>query len=398
MSGVNYNTIDTINAAATAISSSENRTPHSSSVQKRRWGSFWSISSCFGSQKPNNKKKISHAVLVPEPSLSRTEVQGTQNPTQSSSVVLPFIAPPSSPASFLQSAPPSAVQSPGGLLSFTAASSGMYSPSDPSNMFAVGPYANETQLVSPPAFSTYTTEPSTASFTPPPESVHLTTPSSPEVPFARFLGSANQNGQVDRKFSSPHQEFQMYQLYPGSPMGQLISPGSCVTNSGTSSPYGDIPHGGPPFLNNPSGGKLWPPGWKSLQESGATTPDPYRPGSVLDRQNSDVGPLTNFANDDQHTMVNHRVSFEITPEEVVRCVERRLTADMANARDSCSDDMTKGHRSTATFGSGKEFNFGSSTDGAESNWWTSEKVLGKETGSGPIKNWAFFPMIQPGVS
>lgn len=371
---------------------------HKKIIQKRRWGSFWSISSCFGSQKQNNK--IGHAVLVPEPSSSRTESQGVQNLTQSSSssVVLPFIAPPSSPASFLQSEPPSALQSPGGLLSFTAASSGMYSPSDPSNMFAVGPYAHETQLVSPPVFSTYTTEPSTAPVTPPPESVHLTTPSSPEVPFARFLGSANQNEEVDLKFSLPQQEFQLYQLYPGSPMGQLISPGSGVTNSGTSSPYGDIPHGGPLFLHNPSGGKLWPPGWKSVQESGATTPDPSGPGSVLDRQNSDVGPLTYFSNDDQHTMVNHRVSFEITPEEVVRCVERRLTADMANARDSCSDDVSKGHRSTSTFGSTKEFNFGSSTDGTESNWWTSEKVLGKETGSGPIKNWAFFPVIQPGVS
>lgn len=395
--------IDTINAAATAIVSAENRqqqqssSSSSSSLQKRRWGSFWGISSCFGSQKQS--KKIGHAVLVPEPSSSRTEGQTIEFRTQTSSVVLPFIAPPSSPASFLQSEPPSAIQSPSGLISFTAATSGMYSPSDPTNMFAVGPYAHETQLVSPPVFSTYTTEPSTAPFTPPPESVQLTTPSSPEVPFARFLGSASQNGDVDRKFLSPHHEFQLYQLYPGSPRGQLISPGSGVTNSGTSSPYGDIPRGYAPFLLNSTGANLWPPGWKSLQDSGATTPDPTRTGSVLDRQNSDVGPLTSFSNDDQH-MVNHRVSFEITPEEVVRCVERRLAADAANARDSCSDDVAKGHRSTATLGSGKEFNFGSTDEAAESNWWTSEKVLSNETGPepGPDKNWAFFPMVQPGVS
>lgn len=372
--------METINAAATAIASAENRAPQSSSVQKRRWGSFWSISSCFGSQKRN--KKIGHAVLVPEPGSSTTETPVLENRSQQSSIVLPFTAPPSSPASFLQSEPPSATQSPSGLLSFTAASSGMYSPSDPTNMFAVGPYAHERQLVSPPVFSTYTTEPSTAPFTPPPESVHLTTPSSPEVPFARFLGSANQNCDVDRRFPSSNHEFQLGQLHPGSPIGQLISPGSVVSNSGTSSPF---PDRGPPVLRNPTGAKLWPRGWESQQESGVTTPIGSQ--SVLDRQNSDVGPLTTFSNDDQYS-VNYRVSFEITPEEV----ERRLIADVANGRDSFSDDVTRGHRSTVTFGSVKEFNFDSTDDG--------EKVLGKETGPGPgpIKNWAFFPMIQPGVS
>ncbi|KAI3792418.1 hypothetical protein L2E82_06297 [Cichorium intybus] len=377
--------METINAAATAIASADNREPHSSSVQKRRWGSFWSISSCFGSQKRN--KKIGHAVLVPEPGSSTTEAPIIEIRSQQSSIVLPFMAPPSSPASFLQSEPPSATQSPGGLLSFTAASSGMYSPSDPTNMFAVGPYAHERQLVSPPVFSTYTTEPSTAPFTPPPESVHLTTPSSPEVPFARFLGSANRNYDVDGKFTSSHHESQLFQLYPGSPIGQLISPSSVVSNSGTSSPF---PDSCPPILWNPTGAKLWPRGWESQQESGTATPN----STVLDRQNSDVGPLTTFSNDDQHT-VHHRVSFEITPEEV----ERRLTADVANGRDSCSDDVNRGHRSTITFGSVKEFNFDSADGGGgDSNTCAGEKVLGKETGSGPIKNWAFFPMIQPGVS
>ncbi|KAI3822231.1 hypothetical protein L1987_09818 [Smallanthus sonchifolius] len=389
-------TMDTINAAASAIASAENRAPQSPSVQKRRCGSFLGISSCFGSQKQN--KKIGHAVLVPEPSSSRVETRINENPTQPASVVLPFVAPPSSPASFLQSEPPSAVQSPGGLISFTAASASMYSPSDPTNMFAVGPYAHETQLVSPPVFSTYTTEPSTAPFTPPPELVHLTTPSSPEVPFARFLGSASQNGEVDRKFSSSQHEFQLYQLYPGSPMGQLISPGSVVSNSGTTSPFpdGEIPRGVPVILHNPTHAKLWPQGWKSQQESGATTPDPTGPQSSLGRQHSDVGPLTSFSNDAQH-VVGHRVSFEITPEEIVRCVERKLTADAAKGRDCGPDDVANCHRSTATLGSAKDFNFGS-TDGADSEWWANEKVPDKETGLGPIKNWAFFPMVQPSVS
>ncbi|XP_076907648.1 uncharacterized protein At1g76660-like [Bidens hawaiensis] len=384
----------TVNAAASVIASAENRAPQSTPVQKRRWGSFWSISSCFGSQKQN--KKIGHAVLVPEPSSSRSEARTTENPTQTSTVVLPFIAPPSSPASFLQSEPPSATQSPGGLLSFTAISSGMYSPTDPTNMFAVGPYAHETQLVSPPVFSTYTTEPSTAPFTPPPEMVHLTTPSSPEVPFARFLGSASQNIGPGRKFSSSPHEFQLYQLYPGSPMGQLISPGSVVSNSGTTSPFpdGEIPRGVPVILHNPTRAKLWPHGWKSQQQSGVATP--AGPQSVLGRQHSDVGPLTSFSNDDQH-VVDHRVSFEITPEEIVRCVERKRIADVANGRDCGLDDMANGHRSSDTLGSAKEFNFGS-TDGGDSGWWASEKVVEQETGPGPTKNWAFFPMVQPGVS
>ncbi|KAL8216705.1 hypothetical protein R6Q57_023542 [Mikania cordata] len=392
MTNVN-DTMETINAAASAIASAENRAPQSSSVQKRRWGGFWSISSCFGSQKQN--KKIGHAVLVPEP---RTETRTIENPTQPSSVILPFVAPPSSPASFLQSEPPSATQSPGGFLSFTAAASGMYSPSDPTNMFAVGPYAHETQLVSPPVFSTYTTEPSTAPFTPPPELVHLTTPSSPEVPFARFLGSTNQNGEMGQKFSSSQHEFQLYQLYPGSPMGQLISPGSVVSNSGTTSPFpdGEIPRGIPIILHNPTRAKLWPQEWKSQQESGAASPDPTGPQSILDRQHSDVGPLTSFLNDDQH-MVDHRVSFEITPEEIVRCVERKLTADVAKGRDSCPDEVANYHRSTGTLGSGREFNFGN-TDGDNSDWWANEKVLDRETGPGSIKNWAFFPIVQPGVS
>ncbi|GER33923.1 hypothetical protein STAS_10096, partial [Striga asiatica] len=46
--------------------------------------------------------------------------------------------------------------------------------------------------VSPPVFSTYTTEPSTAPVTPPPELAHYltTTPSSPEVPYAHFLSKS----------------------------------------------------------------------------------------------------------------------------------------------------------------------------------------------------------------
>lgn len=396
MRGVN-DTMVTINAAASAIQSAENRANQSSSVQKRRWGSCWNISWCFRSNKQS--KRIGHAVLVPEPGSSRTEPPTSTNMShQPSSIVLPFIAPPSSPASFLQSEPPSVSHSPGGFLSFTSVSASMYSPGGPANIFAVGPYAHETQLVSPPVFSTYTTEPSTAPFTPPPESVHLTTPSSPEVPYARLLGSSNQNNVI------PY-EFQSYQLYPGSPMGHLISPSSGISNSGTSSPFldGDYTRGGPHFLQFPTSGKISPCQWESQTGSGTMTPDQVAPRS------RDGLLLTSMGgrNEDQQHLVDHRVSFEVTPEQVVRCVERRRCADVANGRDSHGDDATKcyeygeggqrhqRHRSTTTLGSVKEFNF-DSADGPESDWWASEKVLGRENGS--IKNWSFFPMMQPGVS
>ncbi|GJY23307.1 potassium/sodium hyperpolarization-activated cyclic nucleotide-gated channel 4 [Tanacetum coccineum] len=344
MRGVNDDSMMTVNAAVTAIqTAAENRGGQYSSSQKRRWGSCLNISWCFGSQKPN--KRIGH--VVPDPCSSRTDPPTTSNMSQQPSRVLPFIAPPSSPASFLHSEPPSVSHSPGGFLSFTSVSAHMYSPSGPTNIFAIGPYAHETQLVSPPVFSTYTTEPSTAPFTPPPESVHMTTPSSPEVPYARLLESSNQNNVI------PY-EFQSYQLYPGSPMGQLISPSSGFSNSGTSSPCG--PH----FLQFPTSGKVSPCPWEP-QMGGRT--------------------------EDQQHLFDHRVSFEVTPEQVVRCVERKRSADVANSHQK--------HRSTTTLGSVKEFNF-DSTDGPESDWWTSEKVIGRENGS--IKNWSFFPMMQPSVS
>jgi hypothetical protein len=87
-------------------------------------------------------------------------------------------------------------------------------------MFATGPYAHETQLVSPPVFSTFTTEPSTAPLTPPPELAQLTTPSSPDVPFARFFSSS-----MDLRTAVVY--------IPGSPSSSLISPASVTPASVT---------------------------------------------------------------------------------------------------------------------------------------------------------------------
>lgn len=104
-------------------------------------------------------------------------------------------------------------------------------------MYATGPYAHETQLVSPPVFSNFTTEPSTAPLTPPPELAHLTTPSSPDVPFAHFLTSSAdlKNGNKSNYITGNDLQT-TYSLYPGSPASSLISPisrnsGDCLSSS-----------------------------------------------------------------------------------------------------------------------------------------------------------------------
>lgn len=144
-----------------------------------------------------------------------------------------LLAPPSSPASFTNSALPSTAQSPSCFLSLSASSPG--GPS--STMFVTGPYAHETQLVSPPVFSTFTTEPSTAPLTPPPELAHLTTPSSPDVPFAQFLSSSTNLKNTEKTNYIAAADLQAtYSLYPGSPASSLISPisrtsGDCLSSS-----------------------------------------------------------------------------------------------------------------------------------------------------------------------
>ncbi|KAG5563279.1 hypothetical protein RHGRI_005884 [Rhododendron griersonianum] len=433
----NNNALDTISAAATAIASAESRTPQA--IQKRRWGSCWSLYWCFGSQKPN--KRIGHAVLSPETTVPGAAVTAAEVPPQAPALVLPFVAPPSSPASFLNSEPPSCTQSPAVSLSISAS---MYSPG-PTSIFAIGPYAHETQLVSPPVFSTYTTEPSTAPFTPPPESVQLTTPSSPEVPFARLLDPNHQNRASSQRFHLSHHEFQSY-LYPGSPVGHLISPSSGISNSGTSSPFPDreFTPGGPQFqIGDPPKllnlDKLSARGWRSEQGSGSLTPDAVGPrsrdGCLLDRQKSDITPLSNSFNGwrNAEAIVDHRVSFEVTAEDVVRCLAKvpsvarpvssylentEISAEMDehvdrgahpgeisdNANEKASADGEEGQRPqrhrSITLGSVKEFNFDNANRGNSDNptigsdWWANEKVIGKE--HEPSTDWAFFPIIQSG--
>ncbi|KAM3314233.1 hypothetical protein ACQJBY_033216 [Aegilops geniculata] len=95
------------------------------------------------------------------------------------------------------------------------------------------------------AFSTFTTEPSTAPLTPPPELAHATTPSSPDVPYARFLSSytgpktagKEQNMHyLSTTYSGGLGLQGSYPLYPGSPSSSLISPASVTPRTGLSSP------------------------------------------------------------------------------------------------------------------------------------------------------------------
>ncbi|KAL8519306.1 hypothetical protein ACS0TY_010301 [Phlomoides rotata] len=443
-----HNSVETVNAAATAIVTAESRV-QPSTVQKRRWGSCWSIYWCFGSNK--HSKRIGHAILVSEPAAPGVAPPVSENRSHPSTIVLPFIAPPSSPASFLQSDPPSATQSPAGLLSLASLSVNAHSPGGTPSMFTIGPYAHETQLVSPPVFSTFTTEPSTASFTPPPESVQMTTPSSPEVPFAQLLSSSlarsRRNGGPNLKYSLSQYEFQPYQ-YPGSPGGHSKSPGSAMSTSGTSSPFPDkrpmmeYRMGYEVFPNykwdsRVGSGSLTPNGWGSRLGSGALTPNggepPSRDNILLENQISEVASLDHKSQTDD-LVVDHRVSFELFGEDIPTCVVReadslhknasgdpqKATAEGTNNKDSSTkneklkresanevasegegDEFHQKHR-TISLGSSKDFNFNntkgevSEKSSIDCEWWTKEENVKKE--STPRNSWSFFPMLQSGAS
>ncbi|KAL0393566.1 UNVERIFIED_CONTAM: hypothetical protein Slati_4322800 [Sesamum latifolium] len=358
--------LETINAAAAAIASVGSRVRRAS-VQKRRWGSCWSLYWCFGSYK--NNKRIGRAVIVPETSASVMDVPTAEHPLRPPPLELPFVVPPSSPASFLPSEPPSSAQSPTGLLSLTSVSANMHSPDGPPSIFAIGPYAHE-----------------------------------------------------------PH------------PVSHLISP-----SSGTSSPFPELEFatgirfllgfrtGHPPKLLDHD--KILRREWESHEVSGEVTPDATEPRSSncchLNRQHSDVAPLPEIPNE---TAIDHRVSFEITAEEVVRCVEKKppilhkavpepienvehtaeerpirtenLMAETSNtgsetALADCQNTQSHQRNQKITLCSGREFNFNSMNGGNSDepsigpNWWVKETVLIDD--GGPKKNWSFFPMMQTGV-
>lgn len=426
------NSVETVNAAAAAIVTAESRV-QPVSVQKKRWGSCWNLYWCFGSLKTS--KRISHAALVPEPTVTESTVAIADNPIPSTSIVRPFIAPPSSPTSFLQSDPPTATHSPGGLLTITPLSVNAFSSVGSAHIFTIGPYAHETQLVSPPVFSAFTSEPSTAAVTPPPEPVQLTTPSSPEVPFAQLLTSSLKRSR--RNSGTNHKlALSCYEVH------HLISPGSANSASGTSSPYLDRR----PVLEfrMVDASKLFDSKsfstrkWGSRLGSGSLTPDGAGfvsyDGLPLENQISEVASLANSETGSPiaEALVDHRVSFELCREDISKSMDKTMVEVQQETRDQytrindrvphkvenccfCSQEvLSESHESTSggtkdclhkksslSLGSVKEFNFDSSNREAtsksnlSSEWWADEKV-GKEIGTQP--NWTFFPLLQPGVS
>ncbi|MCO5613189.1 hypothetical protein L7F22_067465 [Adiantum nelumboides] len=218
--GRNSATVDAINAA---ILSADNL--YSPPEEERRWKVYWARYWCFKSQKREKR-------IVPAARSEGASGSAREWPTAQAGLGL---APPSSPASFVNST----VQSPASFtLSLSAVSASMCSPGRPNTMFTIGPYAHETQLVSPPVFSTFTTEPSTAPFTPPPELAHVTTPSSPDVPFAQYIRSSLEAKRATRETISPLSTSTLAspcdtpvsytptssRYYLGSPVGRLVSP------------------------------------------------------------------------------------------------------------------------------------------------------------------------------
>ncbi|KAJ0265582.1 hypothetical protein HA466_0018420 [Hirschfeldia incana] len=321
------NVLETVNAAATAFASSDDRTRHQPSPihRKRRW---WNRFICFRPT-TQRRKRIGKAALAPEP----VNTGSTSNSGyRSVMTALPFIAPPSSPASFFQSEPPSATQSPVGILSFSPLpSNNNNNNNERPSIFAIGPYAHEPQLVSPPVFSTYTTEPSSAPVTPPlDESFYLntTTPSSPEVPFAQLFNSGSNYG-LRSPVSTNNYEFQFYQLPPGSPLAQLISPSSVKSGSGAASPFPDgVAHfqvSDPPKLLSP--GKLH-------YSKSVTTPK--------EQKKKIVRP-------------NKPVSFDLDADHFIRCVDQKLRTTFPEASTTSSLQEAAQHSS---LGPSKEFDFG----------------------------------------
>ncbi|KAH1135544.1 hypothetical protein GLYMA_05G209100v4 [Glycine max] len=421
---------------------------------KKRWGSWLGKIGCFGYKK--TRKRIGHAVLVPEPTTNGADPAAAASSIQAPSITLPFVAPPSSPASFFQSEPPSTAQSPIGKVSHTCVSASIYSPGGPASIFAIGPYAHETQLVSPPVFSAS----STAPFTPPPESVHMTTPSSPEVPFAQLLDPNNKNSETFQRFQISHYDFQSYQFHPGSPVGQLISPRSAISVSGTSSPLPDsefnatfahildFQRADPPKLLNLDNKLSSCENQKSNHGSGSLTPDAARSttqsGFLSNHWVSEIKMSPHPSNNRLNEIsINHRVSFELSAQKVLKSLENKPAASAwtnvlpklkndapttdkeEKSEESALDDkqvVSEAHNDqplettlggdkattvhekdqSLTLSSAKEFNF-DNADGGDSlapnivaDWWANEKVAGKEREAS--KDWSFFPMIQPGVS
>lgn len=356
-----HDSVETVIAAANAIASAGSRVQQGS-VLKRRWKAWFSKYLCFSSHGQTNR--INHSVLVPEP----TEGPSVLTHFNSNQSSLQVIAPPSSPSSFIQSEPPSITQSPTKFFSLSALAANSYSPTG-SSIFAIGPYANDNKLVSPPVFSTFTTEPSTAPFTPP-EPMQQTTPSSPEVPFAQLLSSSFDNKSYD---------LQPYQLHPGSPISHLISPRSVC--SGTSSPFPDM--------------ELYPSTKVSMQPSKILSVQELAMRKLLnghlDRHKGSIldGRITAIQQPDveesgalHDDFEDEKIAFEFTAQEAAQCMKNQHEISIESHMDEATETSQK---------KPEKINHSSELGGSE------EFKFNFENENQHDKNWAFFPLPQSGI-
>jgi hypothetical protein len=117
--------------------------------------------------------------------------------------------------------------------------------------------------------------------------------------------------------------------------------------------------------------------------------------------------------------MDHRVSFELTVEDVARCLEKKtaISGDSATASfhlapptssgdhkresndpraglyvDETYHDLPEKARRSLSLRLAKEFNF----NNVDVDWWANEKVAGITPE--PEKSWSFHPVAQPGVS
>lgn len=186
-------------------------------------------------------------------------------------------------------------------------------------------------------------------------------------------------------------------------------------------------------------GTLTPNGGISRLGSGTVTPNGGEPPSrdcyLLENQISEVASLANSDNGSEiaEGVIDHRVSFELTGEDVPSCrekepvmshsqqtlpmdvpapsnkemrssssiVEEKTDGLPEKASERGDDQCHRKHRNI-TFGSSKDFDFDNvkievlEKHSVDCEWWTSDKATGKE--SSIQNNWTFFPVLQPGVS
>lgn len=154
-------------------------------------------------------------------------------------------------------------------------------------------------------------------------------------------------------------------------------------------------------------------------------------GSLLDGHISAAVPVVDFSarlQNNDHAM-DHRVSFELTVEDVARCLEKKTaiagesaassfhlssTSNGDRSRESNETraglyvdetyhDLPEKARRSLSLRLAKEFKFSNvdapqveETGALGSDWWANEKVAAITTE--PRKSWSFRPIAQPGAS